>query len=167
MTRLERRRDFYAGLLMLLIGLGAILEARHYSLGTLRQMGPGYFPIVIGVLIGFVGLLIVGSALIGRGGGDTLAAVAGGEPVPDHEAAASAPDLRGGLCILGGMAAFIVLGRYAGLVPATFAAVFISAIGDRDSTLRGALILAVSVTVAAVVLFSYLLKVQFPLFGGQ
>ena len=50
-----------------------------------------------------------------------------------------------------------------GLLPATFACVFVAALGDRDTTLKGAAILSASVTVFGILLFSYLLKVSMPI----
>ena len=42
---LTRKRDFYAGGLMLLIGLGVALKGwSSYRLGTLMHMGPGFLP---------------------------------------------------------------------------------------------------------------------------
>src|SRR5690606_5240947 len=74
------------------------------------------------------------------------------------------PDWRGWLCIIGGVVAFIAVGKYGGLIPATLALVFISALGDRTHTLLSALALAVFVTILGVVIFSWGLDLQFPLF---
>ncbi len=49
-------------------------------------------------------------------------------------------------------------------MPATFALVFISALGDRQHTLRSAALLAAGVTVLGVAVFSWALQLQFPLF---
>ena len=47
---LTRKRDFYAGGLMLLIGLGVALKGwSSYRLGTLMHMGPGFLPTALGV----------------------------------------------------------------------------------------------------------------------
>jgi len=62
------------------------------------------------------------------------------------------------------VAAFIVLGQYAGLVPAAFFSVFISALGDRTANLKGTILLAIGTTVFGVVLFHYLLSISIPLF---
>jgi hypothetical protein len=59
---------------------------------------------------------------------------------------------------------FIILGKYGGMVPATFACVFVSALGDRETTLKAALILAAGITVSGVILFAYLLKIPMPIF---
>jgi len=42
--------------------------------------------------------------------------------------------------------------------------VFVSALGDRTATLKGSAVLAAVVTVAGCLLFSYVLKVAFPLY---
>ena len=70
---------------------------------------------------------------------------------------------RGWGCIVLGVVSFLVLGTYGGLVPATFACVFISALGDRGGSVRESLGLACVVTIVGVILFYYLLKVQLPL----
>ncbi len=41
---LMRKRDFYAGGLMLLLGLGIALKGMSYRAGTLMHMGPGFLP---------------------------------------------------------------------------------------------------------------------------
>jgi hypothetical protein len=144
-------RDYYAGGLMVLIGLFTVVVGRHYQLGTLTRMGPGYFPVALGVVLIGIGAMIALTARMGGG------AEAGEEVV-------RWPDPRGAVCILLGVVAFIVLGEHGGLVPATFASVFISALGDRSGTLKSSLILAAGVTLVGVLVFSYGLQVQFPLF---
>jgi len=62
---LKIRRDYYAGALMMLIGLIVVNEGRTYQLGTLQRMGPGYFPVVLGALLVLLGILIAGTASTG------------------------------------------------------------------------------------------------------
>jgi Tripartite tricarboxylate transporter TctB family len=96
----------------------------------------------------------------------------GQQPAPEaavsHGHPAGLPDLRGCVCIVLGILAFLLLGEYGGLLPATFAIVFISALGDRDNTLREALLLALAMMAIAVVVFWWALSLQLPLFqwGG-
>src|SRR5258708_29345295 len=59
---LTQKKDYYAGGLMTLIGIGSVLEARHYNTGTLFHMGPGFFPIILGVIMTCLGMLIAGVA---------------------------------------------------------------------------------------------------------
>jgi len=143
------KRDYYAGALMVFLGLVAAQDARHYAIGTLRQMGPGYFPLALGVILIFLGVVIAGTA-------------GTGSPDSEHEKYPHS-EWRGWLCILAGPALFIVLGKYGGMIPATFACVFVSALGDRETTLKGALVLAGAITVFGVILFSYLLKIPMPI----
>jgi hypothetical protein len=143
------KRDYYAGALMILIGLIAAQDGTHYAMGTLRQMGPGYFPIALGVILIILGMLIAGTASTGG-------------PAAE-EASLPHSEWRGWAAILAGPICFIILGKYFGMAPATFACVFVSALGDRETTLRGATILATGVTLFGVVLFSYLLKIPMPI----
>jgi hypothetical protein len=145
---LRWKRDYYAGALMVLLGLIAAHDGTNYPIGTLRQMGPGYFPIALGVLLIFLGLLIAGTAI--------------GAAESEDEVIPLRVDLRGWTCIIAGPALFILIGYYGGMMPATFACVFVSALGDRHSTLKSAAILAAGVTVFGVLLFHNLLKLPMP-----
>jgi len=46
------------GLVVLLIGLGIAGQALAYPLGTLNNMGPGFFPVIAGVAMALLGGLI-------------------------------------------------------------------------------------------------------------
>jgi hypothetical protein len=142
-------KDYYGGGLMALLGLGAILQGKTYDVGTLTHMGPGFFPVALGTL-----LLLIGAAI----------AVTAKGAVPSGEAKHLAPEWRGWICIVLSIAAFVVLGTYGGLLPATFAIVFISAMGDRQNTFKSALTLSLTMVVVCIVIFWWALKMQFPLF---
>ncbi len=148
---IERRRDFYAGALMALIGIAAVAIGQQYGIGSLTAMKPGFFPVAVGALLVLVGIAI---AVVGGRGEE-----------PDAAHAAVPPwDWRGGCCILAGTVSFIVLGRYLGMVPATFACVLVSALGDRKMAVANAVVLAIAIAGFGVVLFHYQLKIPFPLF---
>lgn len=146
---LKSKKNYYGAVLVVLFGLGAIVGGADYSMGTLARMGPGFFPVALGVLLVATGIVI---ALEGDGDGTA------------EQQASAKPEWRGQLCILGGSVAFIVLGKYGGLLPATFAIAFISGLGDRHNSLIEALALAVGMCVVAVVVFWWALHLQFPLF---
>ena len=141
-------RDYYGGALMVLTGLAAIYAGLGYHLGTLARLGPGFFPVLIGGLLAATGVAIAVSA----------------RPVREEGNDAPAPEWRGWLCIVGGLLAFMVLGIYGGLVPGTFALVFITAMGDRKNTVKSAALLALAMVVIAIVLFRWALQLQLPLF---
>lgn len=144
------RRDLVAGALLALIGAGILAESQRYNLGTLTRMGPGLYPSILGCVMILMGALI---ALNRHSPGDDHAGEAETTPL----------DWRGFGCIVGGVLAFIVLGAYGGLAPASFACVFISALGDRTATLKNSVLLALAVTACGALLFSFGLQLQLPL----
>jgi hypothetical protein len=75
------------------------------------------------------------------------------------------PEWRGWGCISLGLVAFLVLGKYGGLVPAAFAIVFISALGDPKNSVRDAIVLAFAMVVACLAIFVWALGLPFPSFG--
>ncbi len=152
--RLVNRRDYYAGALMMMLGAGATIVGSRYEIGSLTRMGPGFFPTALGILLAFIGVLIAGTAAYGGDAGTA-------------EAPTSHPDWRGWFCIVSGALLFILLASRAGLVPATLACVFLAAMGDRNNSWKEALALAAGITVFGVLLFSYVLRIQIPLFGSM
>jgi hypothetical protein len=157
---LSQKRDYYAGGLMSLIGVGVILEARHYNLGTLFHMGPGFFPIILGVTLTLIGIVIA-------------AAAAAAPPEEGDILHLPNPQWRAWACIIAGPVLFIVFGvdfpglqsivKYpTGLIPATFICVFVSSLGDKESRVLPSLILAAGITIFGVLLFEYVLQVSMP-----
>jgi putative tricarboxylic transport membrane protein len=144
----EYTRDYYGGALMLLIGLVAVFQGMQYGVGNLRQMESGFFPVAVGAILALMGVAIAACAR---------------RPSAAEEEDAQPAEWRGWICITSSIVAFLVLGRYGGLLPATFAIVFISALGDRDNSVRSAFLLAAAICVVSVVLFWWALKLQFPL----
>ncbi|MGP9677919.1 tripartite tricarboxylate transporter TctB family protein [Halomonas sp. AOP27-A1-41] len=57
--RVLTNRDFLAGLMCLVLSICVLWQAQDYSLGTLRNMGPGYLPRVLGCFLGALGVLIM------------------------------------------------------------------------------------------------------------
>jgi hypothetical protein len=52
-------KDFWSGVMFIAFAAVALLAARGYSLGAAGKMGPGYFPILLGSVLAFVGLILV------------------------------------------------------------------------------------------------------------
>jgi hypothetical protein len=151
---LTHKRDFYAGSLMMLFGLVMALKGPSYRLGTLMHMGPGFMPTALGVVLVFLGLLIIGSAAVTPASEDERI-------LPEH------PEWWGWACILAGPLFFIFFGSYGGMIPGTFACVFVSALGDRTATLKSSFVLASAITAFGVGLFHYLLQVPMPMLAWR
>jgi hypothetical protein len=143
-------REYYGGSLLILLGLYATVQGRQYGVGTLESMGPGFFPVALGVILALLGAIVAFQGAR-RGTGRSRDAV----PL----------EWRGWICIVASIVAFVAIARYGGFVPATFAIVFISAIGDRRNSWQQAALLAAAISVVCVVVFWWALQLQFPLFA--
>ncbi|MCE4225596.1 tripartite tricarboxylate transporter TctB family protein [Methylobacterium sp. C25] len=143
------RRELMAGGLLAAIGIGVVVEARRHAIGTLSEMQAGYFPLILGILLIGLGALTVLSGFTS----DAAETVEDSHPI----------DLRGCAAIIASVLAFVLLGEYAGLLPATFLSALIAAAGDRKMTVKGALVLAATLSAVAALLFSYALNMPFPL----
>ena len=113
-TRVYSRdyRDILGGLLLFSAGAAfAAYAVSHYELGSLRRMGPGGFPAALGVVLAVLGLLLAVPAFFRTG----------------HR-----PDLRfwSPLFVIGGVAAFAIVVRPFGLLPAVVAVVAISSLAE-------------------------------------
>jgi putative Ca2+/H+ antiporter (TMEM165/GDT1 family) len=146
----RQKKDVYSGLAMVLLGLFAAHVASGYDIGTIRRMGPGFLPIWLGIILAVVGFLI------------TISALRSESQTSSDEW--RLPDPRGSICIIAGLMVFIASAGRVGLVPSSLALIFISAMGDREQTLKSAALLAIGVTLFGVVVFSYALSLPFPLF---
>lgn len=152
--------DHVGGALLVVMGVAIVLLGLQYRMNTLVRMGSGFIPVVLGVIMTVVGIAV--AALADREAGPSTQK---GAIRTRHVALPEPPDLRGSLCILGGVAAFVLFGAYGGLVPATFASVFIAALGDRENTWKSAAALGGVMVVFGIAVFHYGLRVQLPLFG--
>jgi hypothetical protein len=139
-------KDRTGACLLILLGTAVVMQGISYRMGDLTHMGPGFLPVVYGTLIGSVGVVL---GLTARRG-------------PDEKRLT--PEWRGWACILAGVGSFVLLGHYGGLAPATFASVFISALGDRENTVREAALLAAAMVVTAGLIFTLGLHLQLPFF---
>lgn len=145
------KREALASGLLFALGLGVVIQGSTYNIGTMARMGPGFFPVMLGVLLMFLGVLCLFATGISA-------------EEDDEEDFSGPSQWRGWLGIVGGVLAFIFLGKYGGLVPAAFGLVFISALGDKDHSLFSAFVLATCVSIAGVLIFSWGLDLQFPIF---
>src|SRR3989441_11056563 len=144
----RHNKDFLAGLVFLAFGATAIVVARDYPFGTAMRMGSGYFPTVLSaILVGF------GAFLMARG-------------AQSKEQAAMTWGWRPLACIVASMLLFGFLLPRLGLVPALVALFFTAAAGGREFRLKEVLALTAVMTLFAVAVFVYVLKLPFQLFPG-
>lgn len=137
MLRIPSWNAAISGAATLLVAAYTIWEALSLPLGQVSRMGPGYFPLMLGIVMAGLGALLLFQP---DGPPDTLV---------------EAPSLRGFVGIIGGMTAFALLLRTAGLVPAITALVVISAFSERDAKPMNVAAIALLLIVICVAIFIY------------
>jgi hypothetical protein len=138
--------DLIGGIALLAFGLWFTWHAQtEYDMGSMRRMGPGFFPFVLGVLVAGFGVLLLVPALFRRGE----------MPVPA---------IRPLVTIIAGGLAFAWLIEPFGLVPATVALVGIVAFAETRVRLLRTGILAIALAAMAVAVFSEGLGIPIPAF---
>lgn len=147
--KIKAPKDFWAGLMFIAIGVGFVVVAQNYAMGTALRMGPGYFPSVLGGLLTFLGLIVFGQSFAVKG-----------ERMPTFK-------LRPVIIVMIGIALFGMLIRSAGLIPAVLALVIVSAFGHQEFRWRSTLLLAAGLAAFAVAVFYYGLGLPFKLYPGH
>ncbi len=137
--KLHKTKDLYAGALFVLFGLGAMSVARTYPIGTAGRMGPAYFPMIVGGILAFLGLIIVLRAM--RAGGAAL------EPFA----------LRPLVMLLGAVTAFGLLIQPIGLVGTLLVLLVLGCLADSQFRLADLAILYVVLVILATGVFVYVL----------
>ncbi|MCA1246446.1 tripartite tricarboxylate transporter TctB family protein [Massilia sp. MS-15] len=150
-STIRHPKNFWIGIIFVIFGLAAVYFGRELGMGTAGRMGPGYFPTVLGWLLAFVGLLGIVRAFVGRRS-------------EAHDAISSF-HLRDIAIILGAVLLFGVLVRGAGLALSAFVLVMLSAYASRKFRLGSTVLLAVGLSLFAVVLFVKLLGLPMPIAG--
>ena len=60
---IKSQKDFWSGLMFIGVGAAFAIGAQNYTIGTGARMGPGYFPLVLGVLLAILGAVITFKSL--------------------------------------------------------------------------------------------------------
>lgn len=64
--KVRNQQDFFSGLLLMGVGITFALGSRKYAIGTADNMGPGYFPLMLGILLVLLGGAIFISQLVAK-----------------------------------------------------------------------------------------------------
>lgn len=144
--RIKHQKDFWSGLMFLVIGLAFAGFAQQYALGTAQRMGPGYFPTVLGGLLALLGLIITIRGL--------ARAEAGGEVERFHFGPLAV--------VLGAVALFALLLRPTGLVVALLVLIGVSAYASHEFRLREVIPLAAFLVLLVLAVFIWGLGMVVP-----
>jgi hypothetical protein len=76
-VKIKSQRDFWSGLMFVVVGVVFAVGATNYSMGTSARPGPGYFPLILSVLMALLGGFVLFKSLtIEVEGGDPIGAIA-------------------------------------------------------------------------------------------
>jgi len=71
--KIKSEKDFWSGLMFIVIGLGFAWGATNYSFGSAARPGPAYFPFGLGILLAVLGAIVLAKAvLLDTRGGDKI-----------------------------------------------------------------------------------------------
>lgn len=152
---MKSQKDFFSGAMFIVVGIAFAIGASNYSVGSGAKMGPGYFPLILGVLLTFLGAVIAFKALVTpTSDGDKIGAFAW-KPLFFIILA----NLVFGACI-GGLPAVGL--PPLGLILGIFLLTIIAAYGGDEFRIKEVMVLAVILSVISYMAFIVLLKLQFP-----
>ena len=141
-------KDFWSGVMLVVIGLGTGYISLDYPFGTVLRMGSGFFPLVLSGL-----LIVFGLVLLFRSSTSTEQIEPGWSP-------------RGLVIIPISLVAFGLLLEHGGFVPAMFAVVIGSAAAGTEFKIVEVLALACVLTFLGVAIFVWGLGMPFTLVAG-
>lgn len=142
---IKNPKDFWAGVLYIAFGAGAIGIAYSYPVGSAGRMGPGYFPRGLGIILIVLGLILGVRSLKLRG-----------SPL-------SFPSFRPLAIVVGSVVLFGLAAPKLGLVAATVILVIASSTASDEFTWKAAILSSVFLAIFTVLAFSYGLQLQIPI----
>jgi len=152
---IKSQKDFFSGLMFMGVGVAFAWGATTYSVGTGARMGPGYFPMMLGVLLAALGIVITFKALVVETeDGDKIGTWAW-KPLFFIIGA----NLVFGLMI-GGLPSLKIPAM--GLIAGIYALTFIASLAGEEFKLKEVVILATVLAIISYLAFIVLLKLQFP-----
>lgn len=145
MSFIRGPRDFWAGMLFIVIGAATLLIALNYSMGTAARMGPGYFPRALGGL-----LMLLGGVSVLRSLRLSGAPIGGWRTRPV-------------VIVLASVVVFGLVVQHLGLALSTILLVFASSAASHEFRPLEAAISGVLMSVLCVAVFVYALSIQLPI----
>jgi hypothetical protein len=145
--RVPITKDFLSGVLFIFFGLGTTIVASQYKLGNAMRIGPGTFPIMLGIIVALIGLAIAIRAVRN----------------PHSSEIITSWDLQPLLFIILAIIAFGLIIGTVGLIPAILAVVVVSHFASRQASLGELACMAVLLCALSIGIFVYGLNLPIPL----
>lgn len=153
--KIKSQKDFFAGLMFMVVGIAFGWGATNYTIGEGARMGPGYFPLMLGILLAIIGAAVVFEALVVETeDGEKIGAFAW-KPLVYIIGA----NIAFGIC-LGGVAPIGLPSL--GLIAGIYVLTFIASLAGDEFRYRETFILATVLAILSYLAFIKLLNLQFP-----
>jgi hypothetical protein len=137
-------KDIVGGLGLASLGVFAAVYAQRYEFGDLNRMGPGYFPVALGILLALLGLMIALPAFFRAG--------------PAIKVNWKAYGL-----IMLSLVTFAFTLKTLGLVVATLLSVVLSTLPDNDTSWKSRGMIALGVALVTYLVFGFGLRMLLPI----
>ena len=146
--KIKSQRDFWSGLMFVVVGATFAIGATNYSMGTSARPGAGYFPLMLSVIMAILGAIVLFKSLtIESPGGDPIGSIAW-KPL---------------LIIVAAIAIFGILLERLGLFITVPILIIISSLAGDEFRWRGVIASAIILTLGSWAVFILGLKLTIPL----
>jgi hypothetical protein len=142
-------KDVLAGGIFVALGAAFAFGSLAYDIGAPARMGPGWFPLALGLMLAGLGILVIGKGFV-AGAGESIGEV----------------DWRAVVLITAALLFFGITVRGLGVVVALFGASILAALARSQTSIREALLIATGLTALSVVIFIFALQLRLPLVGS-
>lgn len=142
------KRDVLGAGLLCLLGLAVVLQVSASSVSRIAGMGAGALPVLLGSLLMCVGILWLFDSRL--------------SPDEDEDGDIGVSKWRGSCGLASGVFAFLLLGKYGGILPAVFASVFITVLGDSRHTCSSAALLATGAMLLTGLIMVFVPQLSYP-----
>jgi len=153
--KIKSQKDFFSGVMFGLMGVAFAWGATNYNVGEAARMGPGYFPLMLGVLLAAMGLIIMFFSLVVE--------TADGEKFGSWAWKPLGWVLGANLVfgiLLGGLPSIKLPSM--GMIAAIYALVILSSLAGENFKIKPVLMLATVLAIGSYLAFIILLKLQMP-----
>ena len=151
--RIKSQADFFSGIMFAAVGGAFAVGATTYNIGDGARMGPGYFPLMLGILLAILGTAVMFQSLVVE--------TVDGDPIGKWAWKplffVIAANLAFGV-LLGGLPSIGLPAM--GMILAIYALTLIASLAGNEFDLRKVLVLATVLAVGSYVAFIWALKLQ-------
>jgi hypothetical protein len=75
--KIKSEKDFWSGIMFLVVGIGFAVGATNYSMGSAARPGAGYFPLILSTILAILGAIVLFKSLtIETEGGGRIGSIA-------------------------------------------------------------------------------------------